>query len=54
VTPHLSGPTPVAPAAVQIADAIVQLERGVPVRSLPVTSTGRAGIKERPEQLSEA
>ncbi len=35
VTPHLSGPTPVAPAATQIADAIVQLERGVPVRSLP-------------------
>ena len=35
VTPHLSGPTPVAPAATQIAEAIVQLERGVPVRSLP-------------------
>jgi glyoxylate/hydroxypyruvate reductase A len=35
VTPHLSGPTPVAPAATQIADAIVQLERGVPVSSLP-------------------
>ena len=35
VTPHLSGPTPVAPAATQIADAILQLERGVPVRSLP-------------------
>ncbi|MEO8186847.1 MAG: NAD(P)-dependent oxidoreductase [Burkholderiaceae bacterium] len=35
VTPHLSGPTPVAPAAMQIADAIVQLERGVPVKSLP-------------------
>jgi phosphoglycerate dehydrogenase-like enzyme len=35
VTPHLSGPTPVAPAATQIADAIVQLERGVPVNSLP-------------------
>ncbi len=35
VTPHLSGPTPVAPAATQIADAIVQLERGVPVKSLP-------------------
>ncbi|HVG04243.1 MAG TPA: NAD(P)-dependent oxidoreductase [Burkholderiaceae bacterium] len=35
VTPHLSGPTPVAPAAAQIADAIVQLERGVPVSSLP-------------------
>jgi glyoxylate/hydroxypyruvate reductase A len=35
VTPHLSGPTPVAPAAKQIADAIVQLERGVPVSSLP-------------------
>ena len=35
VTPHLSGPTPVAPAATQIADAIVQLERGVPVMSLP-------------------
>lgn len=35
VTPHLSGPTPVAPAATQIADAILQLERGVPVSSLP-------------------
>ena len=35
VTPHLSGPTPVAPAATQIADAIAQLERGVPVTSLP-------------------
>ncbi|MBC8119582.1 MAG: glyoxylate/hydroxypyruvate reductase A [Burkholderiaceae bacterium] len=35
VTPHLSGPTPVAPAATQIADAIAQLERGVPVSSLP-------------------
>lgn len=35
VTPHLSGPTPVAPAAAQIADAIVQLERGLPVSSLP-------------------
>ena len=35
VTPHLSGPTPVAPAATQIVDAIVQLERGVPVMSLP-------------------
>ena len=35
VTPHLSGPTPIAPAATQIADAIVQLERGVPVSSLP-------------------
>ena len=35
VTPHLSGPTPVAPAATQIADAIVQLERGVAVSSLP-------------------
>ena len=35
VTPHLSGPTPVAPAATQIADAIVQLERGVPVSALP-------------------
>lgn len=34
VTPHLSGPTPVAPAAAQIADAIMQLERGVPVTSL--------------------
>ncbi|MET1082665.1 MAG: NAD(P)-dependent oxidoreductase [Burkholderiales bacterium] len=35
IVTHLSGPTPVAPAATQIADAIVQLERGVPVRSLP-------------------
>ena len=35
VTPHLSGPTPVAPAATQIADAIAQLARGVPVTSLP-------------------
>ena len=35
VTPHLSGPTPIAPAATQIAEAIVQLERGVPVSSLP-------------------
>ncbi len=35
VTPHLSGPTPVAPAATQIADAIAQLERGLPVSSLP-------------------
>ena len=35
VTPHLSGPTPVAPAAKQIADAIMQLERGAPVSSLP-------------------
>ena len=35
VTPHLSGPTPVAPAATQIADAIVQLEHGAPVNSLP-------------------
>ncbi|MBC7982571.1 MAG: glyoxylate/hydroxypyruvate reductase A, partial [Candidatus Obscuribacterales bacterium] len=35
VTPHLSGPTPVAPAAAQIADAIVQLERGVSVSALP-------------------
>ncbi|MGH6609426.1 MAG: 2-hydroxyacid dehydrogenase [Burkholderiaceae bacterium] len=35
VTPHLSGPTPVTPAATQIADAIAQLERGVPVMSLP-------------------
>lgn len=35
VTPHLSGPTPVAPAAAQVADAIAQLERGVPVSLLP-------------------
>jgi glyoxylate/hydroxypyruvate reductase A len=35
VTPHISGPTPVAPAAIQIADAISQLERGVAVTSLP-------------------
>lgn len=35
VTPHVSGPTPVAPAVAQIAEAIVQLERGVPVTSLP-------------------
>lgn len=35
VTPHLSGPTPVAPATAQIAEAIAELERGVPVTALP-------------------
>jgi glyoxylate/hydroxypyruvate reductase A len=35
VTPHLSGPTPRKPAARQIAEAIAQLERGVPPSSLP-------------------
>jgi len=35
VTPHLSGPTPREPAAQQIAQAIAQLERGVPSTSLP-------------------
>jgi len=35
VTPHLSGPTPRKPAARQIAEAIAQLERGVPPMSLP-------------------
>lgn len=35
VTPHLSGPTPRRPAAQQIAEAIVALERGTPAPSLP-------------------
>ncbi len=35
VTPHLSGPTPRRPAARQIAEAIVALERGVAPSSLP-------------------
>lgn len=35
VTPHLSGPTPRRPAATQIAQAIVQLERGTAPQSLP-------------------
>lgn len=34
VTPHLSGPTPRAPAARQIAAAIAELERGVGAREL--------------------
>ncbi|MGH7499210.1 MAG: 2-hydroxyacid dehydrogenase, partial [Gemmatimonadales bacterium] len=35
VTPHLSGPTPLAPAAKQIAEALLQLERGVPATDVP-------------------
>ena len=35
VTPHLSGPTPRRPAAKQIAEAIVRLERGAAPSSLP-------------------
>ncbi len=34
VTPHLSGPTPREPAALQIAEAIRQLEAGTPPQSL--------------------
>ena len=35
VTPHLSGPTPREPAALQIAQAIAALEAGTPAASLP-------------------
>jgi len=35
VTPHLSGPTPLAPAAAQIAEVLVNLERGAPAAGLP-------------------
>jgi glyoxylate/hydroxypyruvate reductase A len=35
VTPHLSGPTPRRPAAAQIAEAIVTLERGAAPSELP-------------------
>ena len=35
VTPHLAAPTPYGPAAVQIAEALKQLERGVEARDLP-------------------
>jgi glyoxylate/hydroxypyruvate reductase A len=34
VTPHLSGPTPRAPAAQQIADALARLQRGVPAHTV--------------------
>jgi glyoxylate/hydroxypyruvate reductase len=35
VTPHLSGPTPLEPAAAQIATLLLQLEAGTPARELP-------------------
>ncbi len=35
VTPHLSGPTPRAPACEQIIATLLQLERGAPPASLP-------------------
>jgi len=35
VTPHLSGPTPLEPAAAQVAGVLAQLERGVPPTDLP-------------------
>jgi glyoxylate/hydroxypyruvate reductase len=35
VTPHLAAPTPYGPAALQIAEALKQLERGVEPRDLP-------------------
>jgi glyoxylate/hydroxypyruvate reductase A len=35
VTPHLSGPTPLAPAAAQIVEVLAQLARGVRAENLP-------------------
>ena len=35
VTPHLSGPTPLEPAAVQIAALLLQLEAGARAEELP-------------------